>query len=86
MMGKALLKRSDMSRYAPLMVDIRDQFGYGLDVYTKTLPACHDMLEDYARIRHLYPKRRKPKMPYKKYHRNKGEKPPEEAEIDAMYL
>ena len=31
-MGMALVKLSDMSRYGPLMTDIRDQYGYGIDV------------------------------------------------------
>jgi len=44
MMGTALLKRSDMSRYSPLMTDIRDQFGYGIYVYPKTLASGHDIL------------------------------------------
>ena len=59
MMGTALIKRSDMSRYCPLTTDIRDQFGYGVDVYPKPLASGHDMLEDYARIRRLYPKKKK---------------------------
>jgi len=59
MMGTALLKRSDTSRYNPMMTNIRDQFGYGIDVYPKSLAAAHNMLEDYARSRKLYPKRNK---------------------------
>ena len=58
MMGTALLKQSDMNRYAPLLVDIRDQYGFGSDVYPKTLAAGHDMLEDYARSRRLYTKKK----------------------------
>ena len=58
MMGTALLKRSQMTRYALLMVDIRDQFGFGSDIYPKTLTAGHDMLEDYARSRNLNPKKK----------------------------
>jgi len=59
MMGTASLKRSDMSRYSPLMTDIRDQYGYGIDVYPKTLASAHDMLEDYARSRSFFPKKKK---------------------------
>jgi len=62
MTDTALLKRSDMSRYGPLMTDIRDQYGYGIDVYPKILTASHDLLEDYARIRKLYPKKKKQKI------------------------
>ena len=57
-MGVALLKRSDMTRYKPLLTDIRDQHGYGQDVYPKTLAAAHNMLEDYARTRKLAPKKK----------------------------
>ena len=63
MMGTALLKRSDMSRYGPLLVDIRDQHGFGANVYPKTLAAGHDMLEDYARSRNLLPAKKKQKNP-----------------------
>ena len=55
----ALIKRSDMSRYGPLMTDIRDQYGYVVDVYPKTLVSDHNMLEDYARSRKIYPKKKK---------------------------
>ena len=58
-MDTALLKRSDMNRYSPLMTDIRDQYGYGIYVYPKTLTSAHDMLEDYARSRKLFPKNKK---------------------------
>ena len=58
MMGTALLKRSDMQRYMPLMTDIRDQHGYGIDVYPKTLSSGHDILEDYARSRKLLPEKK----------------------------
>ena len=61
MMGTALLKRSYMSRYGPLMTDIRDQYVYGIDVYPKTLAPGYDMLEGYARSRRLYPKEKKTK-------------------------
>merc|ERR1740124_389558 len=66
MIGTALIKRSDMSRHGPLLVDIRDQFGFGTDVYPKILAAGHDMLEDYARSRILYPKKMKPKNSHDK--------------------
>ena len=59
MLGTALLKCSDMSRYGPLMVDIRDQYGYGIDVYPKTPALGHDILEDYAKSRKLSPKKKK---------------------------
>ena len=42
-MGTTLIKRSDMSRYVPLMADIKDQFGYGINVYPKSLTVSHDM-------------------------------------------
>ena len=66
MIGTALLKRTDMSRYAPLMVDIRDLYGFGSNVYPKTLAAGHDMLEYYARSRKLYTKKKKPNAPSEK--------------------
>ena len=56
-MGTALIKHSDYGRYKDLITDIRDQYGYGIDVYPKTLAAAHDMLEDFARSRQLYPKK-----------------------------
>ena len=62
-MGTVLLKRSDMTRYAPLMVDIRDQYGFGSDVYPRKLALGHDMLEDYARSRNFYAKMKKTKGP-----------------------
>ena len=65
MMGTALLKRSDMNRYTPLLIDIRDQYGFGSDVYPKTLAAGHDMLEDYASSRKLHTKKKKAKVPPK---------------------
>jgi len=43
MMDTTLLKRSDMSRCGLLMTDIRYQFGYGINVYPKSLTAAHDM-------------------------------------------
>jgi len=58
MMGTSLLKRSDMSRYSPLMTNIRDQYGYDIYVYTKTLSSVHAMVEDYARSRKLFPKKK----------------------------
>ena len=62
-MGTALLKRSDMSIYGPLVTDIREQFGYGINVYPKSLTAAYDILEDSARSRILYPipRKKKPK-------------------------
>ena len=48
-----------MARYGPLMVDIRDQHGFGADVYPKTLASGHDMLEDYTRIRNILPVKKK---------------------------
>lgn len=44
-MGVGILKRSDHNRYGPLLTSICDQYGYGMDVYPKTLSAGHDMLE-----------------------------------------
>ena len=61
MMGTALLKHSDMNRCGPLMTDIRDHCGYSIAVYPKTLASGHNMLEDYARSRKLYPKENKSK-------------------------
>ena len=52
-MGTALIKRSDMTRYRPLLTDIRDQHGYGNGVYPKTLATAHNMLEDFARSRNI---------------------------------
>jgi len=60
-MGIALLKRSDMTRYTPLMVDIKDEYCFGSDVYPRALASGHDMLEDYARSRNLYAKKKKTK-------------------------
>ena len=49
------------------MTDIRDQYGFGgLDVYPKTLAAGHDILEDHARSRKLYAKKKKTKTPFDK--------------------
>ena len=55
-----------MERYAPLMVNIRDQFSFEIDVYPKTLASGYDMLEGYARSRHLFPKKKKGKVSYDK--------------------
>lgn len=60
-MGAALIKRSDQGRYRVLLTDIRDQHGYGSDVYPKK-SAAHNMLEDFARSRNLVP-RKKSKFP-----------------------
>lgn len=70
--GTVLLERSDMIRYSPLMTDIRDQYGYGIDVYSKTLASGHNMLEDYARSRRLCPKKKKTKLP-RDINKNKGD-------------
>ena len=70
MMSTSLLKRSDMSIYNPLVTDVRDQYYYGIDVYLKALTSARDMLEDYARIRKLYPKKRKKKTG--KFHNKDG--------------
>lgn len=80
MMDTALLKRSDMSRYGPLMTNIRDQLGYIIDVYPKTLALGHDMLEDYAKKQKITPKEeKKMKMPDDKYReKNKDMKSNEE--------
>jgi len=43
------------------MTDIRDQYVYEIDVYPKTLPVAHDILEDYMRKRKLFPTKKKPK-------------------------
>jgi len=59
MTGTTLLKRFDMNRYGPLITDIRDQYGYGINVYPKTLANAHNILEDYARSRKLFPKNKK---------------------------
>ena len=61
MMGTATIKRSDMNRYYFLMTGVRDQYGYGQEVYPKLLAAGHDMLEDYVRYRKLYTKKKKTK-------------------------
>ena len=45
-MGVGILKSADYNRYGPLLTSIRDQHGYGIDVYPKTIVAGHDMLED----------------------------------------
>ena len=71
-MGTALLKRSDISRYGPLMTGLRDQYGYGIDIYPKILSSGHDMLEDYARSRRVYLKKKKTKLPYDR-NKNKGD-------------
>ena len=47
-MGVGIIKRADYDRSGPLLTSIRDQYGYGMDVYPKTLVAGHDMLEDYS--------------------------------------
>ena len=52
-MGVGILKRADYGRYGPLLASICDRYGYGMDVYLKTLVAGHDMLEDYSRSRIL---------------------------------
>ena len=84
MMGTALLKRSGMSRYGPLMTNIRDQFGYGIDVYPKTLASGHDMLEDYARSRRLYSKKKKLNISDERTNREKEKRANEDA-TGAMY-
>ena len=38
------------------MVDIRDQHGFGQDMYPENLASAHNMLKDYARSRNLQPK------------------------------
>jgi len=81
-MGTALIKRPDMSRCGPLLVDIRDQFGFGIDVYPKTLVVGHAMLEDYVRSRRLYPKRRNSKNSHNK---SKPEPKSKESETGVMY-
>ena len=85
MMGTALLKRSDMTRYGPLMTDIRDQHGYGIDVYPKILAAGHDMLEDYARSRKLFLAKKKPKSTQKKFRDPKKEDINKESDTGVMY-
>jgi len=40
------------------MISIRDQFGYGIDVYPKPLASGHNMLGDYVRSRRVYPKKK----------------------------
>ena len=85
MMGTALLKRSDMTRYGPLMTDIRDQHGYGIDVYPKTLASGHDMLEDYARSRKLFPTKKNPKGGIGKPKDTKKEDGEKESDTGVMY-
>lgn len=80
-MGIALLKCSDMNRYGLLMIDIRDQYGYVINVYPKTLASGHDMLEYYVRSRKIYPKKNKVKTSEDK---NKDRKPNDES-TGAMY-
>lgn len=84
MMGTALLKRSAMSMYGPTMTNIRDQFGYEIDLYLKSLAAAYDILEDYARSRKLYPKRNKLKEGDDKY-RKKGGYPDKDEDTGVMY-
>ena len=86
MMGTALLKRSDMARYGSLMVDIRDQHGFGADVYPKTLAAGHDILEDYARSRKLLPVKKKQKNGLAKTKDPKKEGSDKDADTGVMYL
>ena len=57
-MGTSYVKWSDLTRYKHLLMDIRDQHGYGINVYPKSLAADHNMIEDYARSRGLYPKKK----------------------------
>ena len=52
-MAVGLVKRADQRRYKGMLTDIRDQHGYGHDVYPKTLAAAHNMIEDYTRSRRL---------------------------------
>ena len=52
-MAVGLLKRVNTNMYRDLLTNIRDQHGYGHDVYPKTLAAAHNMLEYYYRSRKL---------------------------------
>ena len=65
-MAVGLVKRADQRRYKGMLTDIRDQYGYGHDVYPKTLAAAHNMIEDYTRSRRLNT-RGNPKSRDKKY-------------------
>ena len=44
------------------MANIRDQFGFGTDVYLSTLITRHDMIEDYVQSHKLYPQKKKTKL------------------------
>ena len=57
-MCTGLIKRADSSRYKGLLMDTRDQHGFGMDVYPKNLAAAHNMIEDYARSCNIYPKKK----------------------------
>jgi len=85
-MGTVLLKRSYTSSHGPLMTDIRDQFGYGIDVYPKNLTPGHTMLEDYAQSRKLYPKKKKAKMPEDKHRDKLKDKKSNEESTGMMHI
>ena len=84
-MGTALLKRSDMLRYGPLMTNIRDQHGYGIDVYPKILASAHGMLKDYVRSRKLFPIKKKQKTNGGKLKDSGNDKEKIESDTGVMY-
>ena len=57
------------------MVDIRDQYGFGSNVYPKILAVGHNILKDHCCSENLHPKKKKTKSHNNKTARNemKGE-------------
>ena len=74
-----------MTKYGPLITAIRDQHGYGMDVYPKTLASGYDMLENCARNRKLFPTKRKPKINAEKLRDTEKKDVEKESDTGVMY-
>ena len=48
MMAMGLLKRANKKKFGRLMVNIRDQYAFGMDVYPKTLDAAYELIENHS--------------------------------------
>ena len=48
MIDIGLLRRSNTKKYGELMMSIRDQFAFNIDVYSKTLNSIYELIENHS--------------------------------------